>query len=371
VRASRYLLIALAACRTAAAPEIRFCPAARVFSYPLDTRRDASSLLLQNIVVANPTAARLHVRALTIELLDNGRSIDQRRLAGAELDALGALGKKYADAGAIAAEPFQFCGRDLVRANEHVGDDVLLVMSQVFAFTGTRDTVRVTVDSDGGPATATLPIRSGSDHAYRFPVRGTWYIGNGPSFHTDHRWGVMEEFAFDLVVLGAGGATHAGDGTRFADYFAYGKDVFAMRDGRVVRAHDGEPEDARAMQQPGESAEQYMARLRADQGARLAKGTDAIAGNYVMIDHGDGELSLYAHLQPGVLVTVGETVSAGQPIGKLGSSGNSTEPHLHFQLCDRPDPLACAGIPIRFEGIDVMWADKPRPLQSGDIVTAN
>ena len=66
----------------------------------------------------------------------------------------------------------------------------------------------------------------------------------------------------------------------------------------------------------------------------------------------------------------GDSVSSGQALGRLGSSGNSTEPHLHFQVCDRPEPLACAGIPVSFEGISLPYADYPRPLQSGDIVVA-
>jgi murein DD-endopeptidase MepM/ murein hydrolase activator NlpD len=104
----------------------------------------------------------------------------------------------------------------------------------------------------------------------------------------------------------------------------------------------------------------------------LRKSADAAAGDYVIINHGGGEYSLYAHLQPGsVRVKPGETVKAGQPIAKLGSSGNSTEPHLHFQVCDAPAALDCSGIPVNFQGLELPYADYPRVLQSGDVVIAN
>src|SRR5205085_5382886 len=136
-----------------------------------------------------------------------------------------------------------------------------------------------------------------------------------------------EEFALDIAKLGGDGLTHRGDGTKFEDYYAYGAEVLTASDGRVIKAANDQPEDPSAMQRPGETQEAYFARLQKEQGERLAKGLTAITGNYVMIDHGKNEYSLYAHLQAGsVRVHVGDQVKAGEVIGKLGSSGNSTEP---------------------------------------------
>ena len=71
-----------------------------------------------------------------------------------------------------------------------------------------------------------------------------------------------------------------------------------------------------------------------------------------------------------VRVHVGDQVRAGDALGKLGSSGNSTEPHLLFRVCDKPDPLMCAGIPLNFSNVTVQWAGLPHPLQRRDVVLA-
>ncbi len=66
---------------------------------------------------------------------------------------------------------------------------------------------------------------------------------------------------------------------------------------------------------------------------KVPSGTMESYGNYVIIQHGDGSYTLYAHLYPGsVKVSEGETVSQGQVIGRMGSTGNSTGQHLHFEI---------------------------------------
>jgi murein DD-endopeptidase MepM/ murein hydrolase activator NlpD len=71
-------------------------------------------------------------------------------------------------------------------------------------------------------------------------------------------------------------------------------------------------------------------------------------GNHVVLDLGDGRYALFAHLKPGsVRVRVGETVRRGQVLGLVGTSGNSSEPHLHFHVMDNPSPLASNGLPYR------------------------
>jgi murein DD-endopeptidase MepM/ murein hydrolase activator NlpD len=383
-RAAVCLMLSLlsAAAESAKAIEIRFCPASAVRTYPLESRRALQSLLLQNIAVINHGEAPFKIENIDIELLQANRVAESRNLDREAVQRIADRGAKLQAAGILQQVRFQFCGTDLIAPSIKLAgttldrDQALLIASQVFAFNGVRDALRVRVHGniDGHPAefTGSIPIKSEfAQNKYVFPLRGVWYVGYGASFHTSHRWAIPEEFALDIAKIGETGLSHKGDGTRFDDYYAYGAEVLAAADGRVISAVNDHPEDPSAMQRPNETQEAYFARLQKEQGERLAKGLTAITGNYVMIDHGKNEYSLYAHLQPGsVRVHVGDQVKAGDVIGKLGSSGNSTEPHLHFHVCDKPDPLMCAGIPVDFSNVTIQWADLPRPVQSGDVVIA-
>ena len=71
--------------------------------------------------------------------------------------------------------------------------------------------------------------------------------------------------------------------------------------------------------------------LAAYDGKVIAAGYNGSMGNYVMIDHGDGLVTVYMHASA-LLVSSGQKVSRGQQIAKVGSTGNSTGPHLHFAV---------------------------------------
>ena len=76
---------------------------------------------------------------------------------------------------------------------------------------------------------------------------------------------------------------------------------------------------------------------------------ETAAGNHVVIDIGDGNYALFAHLKTGsVAVKKGDRVNAGDVIAHAGDTGNSDGPHLHFHVMDGPSPLASNGIPYAF-----------------------
>ena len=84
-----------------------------------------------------------------------------------------------------------------------------------------------------------------------------------------------------------------------------------------------------------------------DNGVVIEAGWAGAYGNYTVIRHSDGTTAHYAH-QASIGVSVGQSVSAGQQIGTLGSTGNSTGPHLHFEIRDAngnfTDPAVYLGL---------------------------
>jgi murein DD-endopeptidase MepM/ murein hydrolase activator NlpD len=131
------------------------------------------------------------------------------------------------------------------------------------------------------------------------------------------------------------------------DFIGFGATVFAPGAGVVVVAHDGE------IDHEARRSQVALLRYMTGQAQRIRRGPGAIAGNHVVIDLGDdGPFVLVAHLRKGSLsVRVGDLVRAGQPIGKCGNSGNSTQPHVHVQVTDSIEWSRARGMPIAFRTI--------------------
>ena len=374
-------LIAAAAAAWACASEawaidIRFFPSGALHTYEADNAHGASTLVVHDIAIVNDGAAPITLTQVEIELRDHGVVRDTRMLMTEDLTRAAAglsqlqqspmwprLGFIYGGDGLLA-------GAHLASSTRLAPGEALIVTAQVFAFRGARDELAVRAISSSGEGEGHVAISSAlSRTAFAFPLRGNWYDGAAPSLHSHHRWAPMEQFAHDFVGMGPNLNTYRRTGAHFADYYAYGEPVLAAASGVVVAAVNDQREDESAMKQPNETQDAYFTRLRADQAERLSHGALGIIGNHVIIDHG-GEFSVYAHLKPGsVRVRAGERVTQGQQIGQVGSSGNSTEPHLHFQVCNSADPLMCAGIPIQWVGLSSVGADLDRAPQTGDFLS--
>jgi len=181
------------------------------------------------------------------------------------------------------------------------------------------------------------------------PVHGTWRAANSPASrvpsHGLHAYG--QTYAIDLVYQPAGtpapGFSWWPLARRPSDFPGFGQPVLAAAPGRVVRVRRGARDHWSRTSVPG------VIYLLVEGMIREVLGVGRVVGNHVVVDLGDGRYALYAHLQRrSAAVRPGDVVTAGQPLGRCGNSGNSSEPHLHFQLMDRPAPAFAAGLPFRF-----------------------
>ena len=369
--------IALVAGAQAGAVEVRLCER-QVRTAPLNDERGVQSALIQGFAVVNTGKEPVKLNGIGLRLKQDGQIRDERWLPPAEI----ARAVKLAPQIEALAQIFppQFCngemlaGAKLAKADTLAPGEAIVFPGQPFAWRGARDRLEIIArtgpDAAGREDLAAVPVVSEpSKTKLLFPVAGRTYVAVAASFHTPHRWGSIEEFAVDIVMLTDGGSTHRGDGTRLADYAVFGAPVRAAAAGKVVAASDSMPDNAAMLKRVGETDEAYLTRLLQGQSSLLASGMAKVLGNHVVIDHGNGEFTMYAHLKQGsVRALPGAAVRAGEAIGTVGSSGNSTEPHLHFQICDTPDIAACRPIPPQFIGYSLPLELGPRTIQSGDIV---
>ena len=198
----------------------------------------------------------------------------------------------------------------------------LLLMHQVLTFDGKRDSVRVNVQTLTGMSEASLFILANpSRTAFALPLEGMWYDGAGPSLHTHHRWAVPEEFAHDFTRIGANGLAYSGDGTRLADYYAYGQPVLAAAAGEVIAVLNDEPEDATLLQR---RAKRSMRTCDASSSDRISSWRAVrVASREITSSCGTATSTRCTrHLKPAsVLVKVGDTVTRGQQIASVGQLG--------------------------------------------------
>ena len=193
------------------------------------------------------------------------------------------------------------------------------------------------------PVVVELPLRGEwsveRTPADRIPSHGTDLLGQRYAYdlvRTDHRRGFHVHPAGTVRFLLTGGRTR--------DCYGWGEPVHAVSDGVIVQAVDGVAERQRLHP----VRESWVAVTTTVRFARRGLDPAGLAGNHVITETA-GTYALYAHLAPGsVAVARGQQVRAGEVLGRVGHTGNSTAPHLHFHLMDSADPLRARGIPCAF-----------------------
>ncbi|HUA34386.1 MAG TPA: M23 family metallopeptidase [Candidatus Binataceae bacterium] len=190
---------------------------------------------------------------------------------------------------------------------------------------------------------ASTPVSKDAPFVIQAPVRGEhWMAVNGPSNTSVHRRAVLvvygrpyigQRYAIDWVQVDDRGATYHGDKSDNRSYYCYDQPIHAVADGKIVEVQDGV---AQNVPNSGKLATQIR--------------WETLPGNHIVEDLGGGHFAAYAHLIPGsIKVKQGDEVHVGDVIAHLGNTGNSSEPHLHFQLCDTPSFIKSQGLPFAID----------------------
>lgn len=195
-----------------------------------------------------------------------------------------------------------------------------------------------------------------------FPLRGEWYSPNTPgtkipSHGTDQ---LGTRYAYDFIQVDwkrIGSPAYRVSfpeyllfGVPLDQYYCWGQEVYAPCDGIVVQAKDGYAERKRT----NLFLDLFNAYKNAHYFDPKSDNVQTVAGNFIIIKYDDNIYAALVHLQTGsIQVSVGQSVKKGDLIGKVGHSGNSFAPHLHFQLMDSCDIATANGLPCAFEKYEV------------------
>ncbi len=164
-----------------------------------------------------------------------------------------------------------------------------------------------------------------------FPFRGHGVVTQG-GVHNGGHSNRSGQFAVDAIGLTTMYSPQVSDDDTNEAAVGWGREIIAPAPGIVGIVRDDRPDqpvigavDPKFLLMPGDP------------------------GNHVVIDHENGEFSMIAHMQAGtVRVREGQRVAAGDVMGRLGNSGETNFPHVHYQLMDGKDWLTSDALPCRF-----------------------
>jgi murein DD-endopeptidase MepM/ murein hydrolase activator NlpD len=309
--------------------------------------------------------------------IDNG-SADKIELSGIEVSVLGSADKLVAQY-RVGANGMSV----LVVPNRFVEPGKsALVFNPLYSFPAGMDLSKLRFDFqfDVGDdtkykvATTVTPKLFTPKVKLSLPIAGPALVHDGHDFYGHHRrlpldggmaqalqWKTnFMRYSYDFVMTDAQGKMYQGDGMKNEDWYGWGAPVTAPGAGTVIRAVANLPDNGKGKRPPF-SREQFVA------------DPSLMWGNHVEIDHGNGEISMLAHLKNGsVALKVGDVVKSGQKIGEMGFSGDAFLVHLHYDLKSGPG-FKADGLPSPFNDFErlngAQWQQvKHGQVDSGDIV---
>jgi Peptidase family M23 len=168
-------------------------------------------------------------------------------------------------------------------------------------------------------------------------------------------WYDAQRFAIDWMRLDEQGRLVQDDSADVRNYTGYGADVLAVADGTVVSMRNDLDD-----QKPGQLPDPSTITIQ------------TVDGNHVVLDIGGGHFAFYAHLQKNsVTVRPGDRVKRGAVLGKLGNSGNTSAPHLHFHIMRSPSVMGSDGVPYVIDRFEFAGQIDPAAFEAAPGIEGN
>jgi hypothetical protein len=352
-KVSLFLLLSALPLFAATAPTVSVLPA-----QPLIEKGRGTQIVNFDLLIENPNDIKLEVTTIEMSLIaSDGSFIAQRRVQPNGMSILTIPNRFVEPKGRLVIfNPFHTLPDDLqfskLRFEIVFGDNK-----------ETDDLVRAKLDVTPKPYVQKTVLE--------LPIRGRVFVHDGHEFLSHHRRlditgdmttamkidTNMGRYAYDFVNVDEQGRMRKGESQENSDYYVFGAPLYAPGDGVVLKSANETPDnDTKYHWKPDFAA--------------VLKNIHMIGGNYVVLDHGNGEYSFIAHMKFGsVTVKAGDRVKRGQKIGEVGASGDAIFPHVHYQF--QKDDYVGEGLPSYFVDFERVTGGKPVAVTRGQVDTGD
>jgi hypothetical protein len=335
------------------APETRFTPlAASVITKPVPVQgTDGQLHMTYELLLTNASPLSVRIDQVLVGVEDGDRillSLEGDQLAGEMSPLAGTPGSESTEDPSQGGGPTTIAsgttGVVWIDATSDSGVDPPATLdNRIVASILRPDGLSVPFDG----SVARVPVSRSTPVELSPPVgNGLWYMSDGCcTGDTHHRRGlapingqllVPQRYAVDWYRVDDQHRAWVGDPSQLKSYLAYQQPILAAADGTVESTLDGLPNNPDLPHPPP------------------IPPIEQTVGNFVILKV-DGGYLLYGHLDPGsVRVTQGQQVSRGDVLGLIGTSGNSSAPHLHFQVMTSPTFFPTDSPPYVFDRFDLV-----------------
>ncbi|HEX3075262.1 MAG TPA: M23 family metallopeptidase [Lachnospiraceae bacterium] len=329
-----------------------------------------SNFLLHGLSIHNDTDQEIELQGINFGLYSSNQCIKQVSYLGREFEFVvdrfakecGWLGEGFGAKLFLGEEGFyqpgRFSNSRILKPNEETGIfNEYFVIVYKESLDRLQVIVRYQMEGIQQEEELNIPlIQYKNRNEYIFPLRGRISTCGNYNALLDHRQHFSMEFAIDMAQYNEEQKLCFKEDMKQEDYVVFGKDILSIADGEVVDCFNTFPVTSSWI---WEERKPLLDKY----------GLASQCGNYVAIKHAGGEYSFYGHMVMGsVTVAVGDKVKQGQVIGKVGHTGLSNCPHLHFQLMDGPDFLTARGLPCSFTNIKDVTGDSIGLIQENNMI---